>query len=214
MAVLAGLKAEDVIEHGEAIHELMEQHERQALITMGIFTVVLVWKLYRRFQLAPIEDLVLRGLSVLGFVGLLYTATIGGKLAFEHAAGVPSATLKVELENREAGHHHAAGEADANAMATEVARMKRRTNAILLCSAAPARSVLTATTPRGKISAHATRRRSTNTNAQRGTRNAEQKGVPRCARPNLAVPRSHFRVPRLPSPRRLHPRHHPSSIFP
>src|SRR5213079_3313184 len=84
VAVLAGLKAEDVIEHGEAIHELMEQHERQALITMGIFTVVLVWKLYRRFQLAPIEDLVLRGLSVLGFVGLLYTATIGGKLAFEH----------------------------------------------------------------------------------------------------------------------------------
>jgi uncharacterized membrane protein len=112
VAVLAGLKAEDVIEHGEAIHELMEQHERQALITMGIFTVVLVWKLYRRFQLTPIEDLVLRGLSVLGVVGLLYTATIGGKLAFEHAAGVPSATLKAELENREAGHHHAAGEAD------------------------------------------------------------------------------------------------------
>src|SRR5205809_2585965 len=114
VAVLAGLKAEDVIEHGEAIHELMETHETLALITMGIFTVVLVWKLYRRFQLAPIEDLVLRGLSVLGFVGLLYTATIGGKLAFEHAAGVPSATLKVELENREAGHHHAAGEADAD----------------------------------------------------------------------------------------------------
>jgi len=112
VAVLAGLKAEDVIEHGDAIHELMEQHERQALVTMGIFTVVLLWKLYRRVSVPRVEELVLRGLSVLGVIGLLYTAAAGGKLAFEHAAGVPAAVLKAELENREAGHHHEAGEAE------------------------------------------------------------------------------------------------------
>src|SRR5207244_13274301 len=89
VAVLAGLQAEDAIQHGEAIHELMEQHERQALVTMGIFTVVLVWKLNRRFNVPRIEELVLRGLGVLGFIGLLYTTAAGGKLAFEHAAGVP-----------------------------------------------------------------------------------------------------------------------------
>src|SRR2546425_1748033 len=50
-AVLAGLQAEDAIEHGEAIHELMETHETLALTTMGIFTVVLVWKLFRRSKL-------------------------------------------------------------------------------------------------------------------------------------------------------------------
>src|SRR5438093_8489420 len=33
VAVLAGLKAEDVIEHGEAVHELMETHETVALTT-------------------------------------------------------------------------------------------------------------------------------------------------------------------------------------
>src|SRR5256712_712182 len=97
VAVLAGLQAEDVIEHGEAIHELMEQHERQALVTMGIFTVVLLWKLYRRFDVARIEALVLRGLGVLGVIGLLYTSAAGGKLAFEHAAGIPAATLKAEI---------------------------------------------------------------------------------------------------------------------
>jgi hypothetical protein len=110
--VLAGLQAEHVIEHGEAIHELMEQHERQALVTMGFFTVVLLWKLYRRFDVPRVEELVLRGLSVLGFIGLLYTAAAGGKLVFEHAAGVPAATMRAELENREAGHHHEAGEAE------------------------------------------------------------------------------------------------------
>jgi uncharacterized membrane protein len=112
VAVLAGLQAEDAIEHGEAIHELMEQHERQALVTMGIFTVVLLWKLYRRSNVPRVEELVLRGLSVLGVIGLLYTGAAGGKLAFEHAAGVPAAALKAELENREAGHQHEAGEAE------------------------------------------------------------------------------------------------------
>src|SRR2546430_1379384 len=51
VAVLAGLEAEDVIEHGEAIHELMETHETLALVTMGIFTVVLAWGLLRRARL-------------------------------------------------------------------------------------------------------------------------------------------------------------------
>src|SRR2546427_1071520 len=48
VAVLAGLRAQDVIEHGEAIHDLMEMHETLALTTMGIFTAVLAWKLFRR----------------------------------------------------------------------------------------------------------------------------------------------------------------------
>src|SRR6267143_6122402 len=62
-AVIAGKLAEKANEHGEAIHELMEQHERQALVTMGSFTVVLLWKLYRRFDVPRVEELVLRGLS-------------------------------------------------------------------------------------------------------------------------------------------------------
>jgi len=112
VAVLAGLQAEKAIEHGEAIHELMKLHQRQGLVTMGLFTVVLLWKLYRRSGVLRVEELVLRGLSVLGVIGLLYTGAAGGKLAFEHAAGVPTSVLQAELENREAGHHHEAGEAE------------------------------------------------------------------------------------------------------
>ena len=40
-AVVAGLQAEEVIDHGNAIHDIMEPHETLALIvTMGVFTVV------------------------------------------------------------------------------------------------------------------------------------------------------------------------------
>src|SRR6059036_4326619 len=88
IAVVAGLQAEDVIEHGQAIHELMETHETLALVTMGIFTVVLAWRLVRRARLGGAEQTALRLLSVAGLVGIVWTGRIGGKLVFEHAAGI------------------------------------------------------------------------------------------------------------------------------
>jgi uncharacterized membrane protein len=110
VAVVAGLKAEDMIEHGEAIHELLETHETLALITMSIFTVILVAKLVRRARLSGVEEGILRVLGVAGFVMLLWTATVGGKMTFEHGAGVTSATMVREMQDREAGHHHESGE--------------------------------------------------------------------------------------------------------
>ncbi len=110
IAVFAGLQAEDVIEHGEAIHELMETHETLALTTMGIFTAVLGWTLYRRARLTPVEATSLRVLSIAGLVTVIWTGVIGGKMVFEHAAGVPAATMRAEMENRKAGHVHDADE--------------------------------------------------------------------------------------------------------
>lgn len=105
-AVVAGLQAEDVIDHGPAIHEIMEVHERQAIVTMCIFTAVLAYKLLRRGRLKPAEEGALRVLSLFGFAGIIYTGSMGGKLAFEHAAGVPTTTLQAEILDRAKGHHH------------------------------------------------------------------------------------------------------------
>ena len=112
VAVIAGLQAEDVIQHGEAIHELMETHETLALTTMSIFTVVLAWKLFRRARLTPPEELGLRLLGVAGLVTVVWTGAIGGKLVFEHSAGVPTQMMKAEIENRAKGHQHEAGEGE------------------------------------------------------------------------------------------------------
>src|SRR5213080_4787155 len=79
VAVLAGLQAEDVVEHGEAIHELMETHETVALTTMGIFTVVLGWKLFRRSKLTSAEEAGLRVLRVAGLVAIIWTGVLGAK---------------------------------------------------------------------------------------------------------------------------------------
>ncbi len=112
VAVVAGLRAEDVIEHGEATHELMETHKTLALITMSIFTVILVAKLVRRTRLSGTEDAILRVLGIAGFVMLLWTARIGGRMMFDHAAGLTTATMMQEMRERAAGQHHEAGETE------------------------------------------------------------------------------------------------------
>lgn len=108
-AVIAGLQAEDVIDHGQAIHDIMEPHETFALVTMSVFTVVLVYKLFRRGNLSRTEQMVSRALSLAGLVTVIWTAWLGGKMVYEHAAGVPTAALEPEIRDRTLrarGHHH------------------------------------------------------------------------------------------------------------
>jgi uncharacterized membrane protein len=112
VAVVAGKLAEASLEHGEALHEIMERHEQMAIMTMGVFTAVLIWKMARRFALPPSEEALTRFLSIIGLAGLVWVGVLGGKLVFEHAAGIPTHTLQTEIENRAAGHQHEAGAAD------------------------------------------------------------------------------------------------------
>lgn len=99
-AYLAGERAEESIDHGEAIHEIMERHEDLALYTMIAFTLVLLWKLWRRGGLRPLEEWGLRALSLVGLGLLLATAAAGGRAVFEHAAGVTNEHLKAEMVDR------------------------------------------------------------------------------------------------------------------
>jgi len=122
-AVIAGKLAENALEHGTAIHELMEKHENIALITMSVFTVVLIWKMARRFQLPSQELAITRFLSVIGLAGLVWTGLLGGRLMFDHAAGISNERIRAELIDRGAldttaarpdtanagGHQHAPG---------------------------------------------------------------------------------------------------------
>jgi len=110
IAVIAGNQAEEALDHGTAIHELMEQHETVALVSMIAFTVVLLWKMWRRFEVRGGEAAVLRVLSVAALGAAVWTGLLGGRLVFDHAAGIPSSTLETELRNRAAGHEHAPGE--------------------------------------------------------------------------------------------------------
>jgi uncharacterized membrane protein len=109
-AVLIGLQAEDAIDHGDAIHHLMGEHKTLAYYTLGIFGAVAVWRLVREAKMGTGERVAAFALSLAGLGFLVDTGHHGGKMVFEHAAGVPNATLRTELEDRAKGHEHGAGE--------------------------------------------------------------------------------------------------------
>jgi hypothetical protein len=81
-----------------------------ALMTMALFTVVLAWRLFRRFQMPAQELAFTRMLSIVGLLGLVWTGVLGGRLMFQHAAGIPSKILQAELQDRAEGHEHQPGE--------------------------------------------------------------------------------------------------------
>jgi uncharacterized membrane protein len=106
VAVVSGLQAEDHIDHGEAVHQVMGTHERFALIRLGVFGGLALWRLFREKRMGVLERRV-AVIASLGGVGVLFTTGLyGGRLVFEHAAGIPSKVLEEELHERSEGHQH------------------------------------------------------------------------------------------------------------
>lgn len=105
-AVLSGLQAEEHIAHGEAVHRVMETHEKLGLITLGIFAVLALWRIVRENRMGSGERTTSLALSLVGVAALFATATYGGRLVFEHAAGIPTEVLQAEMHERAEGHHH------------------------------------------------------------------------------------------------------------
>jgi uncharacterized membrane protein len=115
VAVISGLQAEDHIAHGEAVHQVMETHEELALITLGIFAVLALWRLVRERRMGRAERGVALAWSVGGAAVLVATGVYGGKLVFEHAAGIPTEVLEIEVHERMEGNHHHGAEAEGSA---------------------------------------------------------------------------------------------------
>jgi uncharacterized membrane protein len=113
-AVVSGLQAEEHIDHGDAVHQVMETHEQLALVTLGIFGVLALWRIFRERRMAAAERAMMLAMS-LGGVGVLIAAAVyGGRLVFDHAAGIPTGVLQAEIESRGVGHAHAPGEEHGN----------------------------------------------------------------------------------------------------
>jgi uncharacterized membrane protein len=113
-AVLSGLQAEDDISHGDAVHRVMETHELLGFVTLGVFGVLALWRLLRESRMGALERSLSVVLSLAGAGVLFATGLYGGRLVFDHAAGVPTQVLENELRERGREHQHAGQEAHAH----------------------------------------------------------------------------------------------------
>jgi uncharacterized membrane protein len=109
-AVLSGLQAEESIAHGDTVHRVMETHELLGFTTLAIFGVLAVWRIWRERRMGTTERALATALSLGGAGVLIATAVYGGRLVFEHAAGIPTEILTSEIRERTEGHEHAPGE--------------------------------------------------------------------------------------------------------
>ena len=107
-AVLSGLEAEEHISHGDAVHRVMETHEMLGFVTLGVFGILALWRIVRERRMGTGERAFGVVLSIVGAGVLFATGFYGGKLVFEHAAGIPTGVLEAELRERTMDHHHEA----------------------------------------------------------------------------------------------------------
>jgi uncharacterized membrane protein len=109
VAVLSGLQAEEDISHGDAVHRVMETHEELGLITLGVFGVLTLWRIVRERRMGALERTLSLVVSIVGVGFLVATGVYGGKLVFDHAAGIRTEVLQGELQERAKDHEHGAG---------------------------------------------------------------------------------------------------------
>ena len=119
LAVVSGLQAEEHIAHGEAVHRVMETHEKLGLITLSVFVVLALWRIVRERRMGSTERAVVLAASLGGLGALVATAVYGGKLVFDHAAGIPTEVLQAEMHERAEGHHHHGGVGEADEHGTD-----------------------------------------------------------------------------------------------
>jgi uncharacterized membrane protein len=109
-AVVSGLQAEEHISHGDAVHRVMETHETLGLVTLAIFGLLALWRIVRERRMGAGERTAAVILTLAGAGVLFATGLYGGRLVFDHAAGIPTTVLQGELRERGTDHTHDAGD--------------------------------------------------------------------------------------------------------
>lgn len=87
------------------MRQLMVAHEKLGLLSVLLFTAILGWKLWRREQRGRREEAILRIVSVVGMVGVMWTVVLAQHMVFDHAAGIDSAAIQAELLERRPQPH-------------------------------------------------------------------------------------------------------------
>lgn len=109
-ALVSGLIAEESIEHGGAVHLVMERHETLAISVTVLFVLLAGWRIWRRGRFVSAERPVYLTISTVGVLAVLWTAHLGGSMVYEYGGGIPTEVLEGALEERAAGHSHEGGE--------------------------------------------------------------------------------------------------------
>lgn len=109
-AVVSGLRAEHIIEHGSVMHRSIVRHRNLAIGFTVLACGLAGWRIARRDRFVRNEMKSFLAASAFGAIALVWTAKVGGSIVFRHAGGIRTSVLESAIAERAAGHAHAPGE--------------------------------------------------------------------------------------------------------
>lgn len=90
VAVISGLLAEESVPQFQVIHETVERHETLAFVTLGVFTILFLWRFLKDGKFFQRWRIFYTVLAVIGILTLGATAYYGGELVYRFGVGMPS----------------------------------------------------------------------------------------------------------------------------
>lgn len=114
-AVIAGLIAAGSVPHGEAVHEILEWHERAGLIVAGLSVGLALWRVLARARFSSMAQALHLFLAGILMVCLFFGADLGGLMVYQYGVGVKG------LQQAEEIHHHHGDEGSARSTADDSA---------------------------------------------------------------------------------------------
>ncbi len=110
-AVISGLIQEDTLIHNEAIHELMELHEKLGIIFTTVFILLNVWLWWKKPDFKKPGGITFSIVFVAAILVMAFSAHLGGRMVYEQGAGVKPME-QIILQNGGSQHHHHHGDKD------------------------------------------------------------------------------------------------------
>lgn len=100
LAAAAGLYAANTVPHGDAVHDIMEWHERLGLAVASLAIILSVWRLMAKQAPVGMEKALFLLLSTIMTASLVFGADLGGLMVYGHGVAVH------DLQQADDHHHH------------------------------------------------------------------------------------------------------------
>jgi uncharacterized membrane protein len=100
VAAAAGLYAAGIVTHGQAVHDLMEWHERFGVTTASLASILAVWRYTVKSLASQMAKALYFSLAGLMVASMMAGADLGGSMVYQHGVAVQS------LQQPNDGHQH------------------------------------------------------------------------------------------------------------
>jgi uncharacterized membrane protein len=104
-AVLTGLIQEQTLVHNEEIHQILVKHEMNGFIILILSFTLLTWAWVRKNKFTRKEHSLWVLFLLIGTSLIFYQGFLGGKMVFEHGAGVKPMEIHMQMQGDSTNTH-------------------------------------------------------------------------------------------------------------